>query len=67
MPETTTDCRDEVGITVSLVDALIAIARVLAKRDLGAREVQEALEDLRQDEDIRKLLRKEEEHNGKDE
>lgn len=32
--DTSTDCRSEEGITVGLCDSLIAIARVLAKRDL---------------------------------
>lgn len=50
--ETTTCCRSETGVTVGLVDAMISIARVLAKRDLSAAEVQEALLDLRADEDI---------------
>lgn len=47
-----TDCRTETGITVGLVDALISIARVLSKRNMDAEQVQEALIDLRQDEDI---------------
>jgi hypothetical protein len=51
-----TDCRTEVGITVGLIDGLISIARVLRQRDLSAPEVAEALEDLRQDEDVAELL-----------
>jgi hypothetical protein len=54
--ETTTDCRSETGITVGLTDSIIAICRVLAPRDLSAPEVQEALKDLRQDEDLAKIL-----------
>lgn len=50
-----TDCRSDVGITVSLVDGLIAISRVLTTRDLSAREVQEALADLRSDDDMRRI------------
>jgi hypothetical protein len=49
-------CRSEEGITVGLVDSLIAIARVLAKRDLRPAAVCEALKDLQNDEDIRKLM-----------
>lgn len=54
--ETTTDCREEDGVTVGLIDGLIAIARVVVRRDLSAPAVAEALADLRGDEDIRALL-----------
>ena len=54
--ETTTCCRSEVGITVGLIDSLIAIARVLAKRDMSSEEVREALKDLQADEDIAAIL-----------
>jgi DNA-binding CsgD family transcriptional regulator len=50
------DCRSETGITVGLVDSLITMCRVLALRDLSAPEVREALKDLKQDEDLRKVL-----------
>lgn len=56
MATTTTDCRSDVGVTVGLVDALISIARVLARRDLAVPDVAEALADLRDDEDIRAIL-----------
>lgn len=56
MTESHTDCRSEMGVTVGLIDGLIAISRVLAKRDLSAPEVNEALEDLRHDEDVSLLL-----------
>lgn len=52
----TTDCRTEVGVTVGLIDSLIAIARVLAKRDLSPAEAREALADLRADEDMARVL-----------
>lgn len=53
MQEVTTDCRSEEGITVGLIDALISIARVLAKRDLRKHKaVREALKDLDNDEDF---------------
>jgi enoyl-CoA hydratase/carnithine racemase len=55
--ETHTDCRSETGITVGLIDAIITMVRLLAQRDLSAPEVQEALKDLRQDEDLAKVLR----------
>jgi hypothetical protein len=51
-----TDCRSDDGVTVGLIDALISVARVLKDRDLSSVEVQEALEDLRGDEDIRFIL-----------
>lgn len=50
-----TDCRTETGVTEGLVIGLIAIARTLAKRDLSSPEIQSALRDLRNDEDIQKL------------
>lgn len=53
---TETDCRTEIGKTVGLIDALISIARILAQRDLSAPETQEALKDLRGDEDIHALV-----------
>lgn len=56
MVETSTDCRTDIGVTVGLIDGIIAIARVLAKRDLSSLEVREALSDLRADEDIAQLL-----------
>lgn len=52
----TTDCRDENGITVGLVDSLISIARVLAKRNLNQLPIQEALKDLAHDEDVALIL-----------
>lgn len=56
MNTTATDCRSEVGITVGLIDGMIAIARVLKQRDLSSPEVRQALKDLRSDEDIYSLL-----------
>ncbi len=51
-----TDCRSEQGVTVGLVDALISISRVLRHRDLTSPDVQEALKDLRDDEDVKHIL-----------
>lgn len=53
-----TDCRTTVGVTVGLIDGIIAMARVIAKSDLSDPAILEALEDLRADEDIAKLLKK---------
>ena len=36
MSQVHTDCRTEAGVTVGLIDALITICRVLAKRDLSS-------------------------------
>ena len=46
-----TDCRSEEGVTVGLIDALIAICRPLATRDLATPATFAALEDLRSDSD----------------
>jgi hypothetical protein len=54
--ETSTDCRSEEGTTVGLVDALIAIARVLRCRPFTTRAEWAALADLRDDEDARWLF-----------
>jgi hypothetical protein len=56
MADTATDCRSENGITVGLVDAAITQFRLLAKRDLSDPAVQEALKDLRADEDVMSVL-----------
>jgi hypothetical protein len=45
-------CRSEEGITVGLVDSVIFILRVLARRDLSPKPVQEALADLMEDPDL---------------
>jgi len=54
--ENITDCRAEEGITVGLIDAIIAIARIASKRDLRPKVVREALADLQDDEDVAFLL-----------
>ena len=54
--EISTDCRDEIGITVGLIDSMITLARILRTRDLSSVEVQEALKDLMADEDIHHLF-----------
>lgn len=45
--QTHTECGSRVGIAVSLVEAIIAISRILWMMDLSSPEVQEALKDLR--------------------
>lgn len=54
--DSNTDCRSETGITVSLIDSIIAISRILATRDLSAPEIREALKDLARDKDARKIM-----------
>ena len=54
--ESHTDCRSDSGITVGLIDALIAISRILKSRDLTNPDIQEALQDLQSDEDIKFIL-----------
>jgi len=56
--EVSTDCRSEEGITVGLVDSLISICRVLAKRNLEGFNVGWALCDLISDEDFNTILAK---------
>ncbi len=59
MAATETDCRTEEGTTVGLIDSVITVARVLAKRDLSTPAVLDALRDLRTDSDVASLLREE--------
>ena len=52
-----TDCREEIGITVGLIDSLIDIARVLKPRLTNKnKNIKDALKDLRSDEDIKFIL-----------
>lgn len=55
--ESVTDCRSEAGITVGLLDALLAVAAVLAQRDMTPPAVQEALRDVRSNEHVWSLLK----------
>lgn len=50
------DCRSETGITIGLIDAIISVARILARRDMNDPDIVEALKDIRSDEDVRKIL-----------
>ena len=51
------DCRSQEGVTVGLIDGIIAVARFLRGRDLSHPAVREALADLAEDEDVAGLLR----------
>ncbi len=48
----TTDCRKETGITVGLIDGLIAQIRVIRERNLDPDEITEVFKDLADDEDF---------------
>lgn len=50
------DCRTEDGITIGLIDSIISIARVLKSRNFSSAEVNEAVNDLKQDEDLKSIL-----------
>lgn len=50
------DCRTPSGVTVGLIDGLIATCRVLRARDLTDPAVVGALKDLREDEDVRGIV-----------
>lgn len=50
------DCRTPDGVTVSLIDGVIATCRVLRERNLATPAVLAALADLRQNEDVRATL-----------
>lgn len=56
MTETTTDCRSFDGVTVGLIDTIINCSRLLKHRDKTAPAVQEAMADLRHDEDVEALI-----------
>lgn len=51
-----TDCKTEIGITVGLIDGIISITRILVDRDWDAPEIQEAIKDLREDDDMKRLM-----------
>jgi hypothetical protein len=52
----TGDCRSETGISVGLIDGVIAVCRILNQRDLSDGPIAEALADLRSDEDVRSII-----------
>jgi hypothetical protein len=54
--EIVVDCRSEVGITIGLLDTIMVAASVLHGRDLRDPQVQEALKDLRQSPELRRIL-----------
>lgn len=51
-----TQAHTEAGITVGLIDSLITIARVLVTRDWGSPEVWEALADIRENDDLKRIM-----------
>lgn len=50
------ECKSIDGVTIGLIDSLITISHVLARRDLSSYEVREALADLQSDKDARALI-----------
>lgn len=50
------ECTSEEGITIGLIDSMLASANVLVSRDLGHPMVIEALEDLRSSRNIQVLI-----------
>lgn len=50
------DCREETGITVGLLDGLIAQIRVIRERDTSNKDVVEVFKDLADDEDFDWLI-----------
>ncbi len=46
------DCRSDAGVTIGLIDAIISIARIVAKRDLKNPGVEDALLDFLDDDDL---------------
>lgn len=54
---TSTDCRTPEGITVSLIDSLITICRILVQQNFDDPAVKEALKDLASDEDFALIRR----------
>ena len=56
--EVTTDCREENGITVGMIDGIIAQVRILRDRNTDNPEVKEVLKDLADDEDFQWLCDK---------
>ena len=57
-----TDCREERGITVGLLDGLIAQIRILRDRDTDHKDVIEVFKDLADDEDFEWLCKKVNDH-----
>jgi hypothetical protein len=50
------DCRDAIGVTVGLLDGLIAQIRVIRERDTENKDVTEVFKDLADDEDFDWLI-----------
>lgn len=56
VPADPLDCRSPEGVTVGLIDGIIATARVLRVRDTSHPAVVEALRDVAADEDVAWLI-----------
>jgi hypothetical protein len=53
------DCKSETGLTITLIDSIMATASILKYRGLNHPAIREAFKDLRNDPDLRYLLTKE--------
>jgi len=53
-----TNCREETGITVGLLDGLIAQIRIVRNRNLDDKAIVEVFKDLAADEDFEWLYKK---------
>lgn len=47
MTDTHTDCRDSIGVTVGILDAIMVLCGLLIDRDLSDPAIKEALKDLK--------------------
>lgn len=54
--EEVVDCSSDAGITIGLIDGMIAMARIVASRDWSHHAVREALADFKQDATMRTLM-----------
>lgn len=54
--QTFTECNSKVGITVALIEGMIATSRVIWMMDLSSKEVQEALKDLNDVYELKMLI-----------
>ncbi len=56
MNHSKSDCRQDDGITVGLIDTIINSARLLKNRRMSDESIKEALKDLQSDENVSWLL-----------
>jgi hypothetical protein len=54
--QTFTECNSKVGITVALIEGIIATSQIVWMMDLSSKEVQEALKDLKENYELNMLI-----------